>query len=81
MESQKLSQAIITAYCDATSMKNRGVKIDDTMTGMNWCEMPVTIIELGFMSNPTDDTNMQDDAYQQKMVKGIADGIDAYFGL
>lgn len=80
-ESQRLSQAIITAYCDATEMNNRGVKIDDTMTGINWCEMPVTIIELGFMSNPTDDTNMQDDAYQQKMVKGIANGIDAYFGL
>ena len=43
--------------------------------------MPVTIIELGFMSNATDDTNMQDDGYQQKMINGIADGIDAYFGL
>ncbi len=80
-ESQELSQAIITAYCHATSMNNRGVKIEDTMTGINWSEMPVSIIELGFMSNPTDDTNMQDDAYQQKMVKGIADGIDVYFGL
>jgi len=80
-DSQKLSQAIINAYCDATGMNNRGVKIDDTMTGINWCEMPVSIIELGFMSNPTDDTNMQDDAYQQKMVEGIADGIDKYFGL
>lgn len=80
-DSQKLSQAIITAYCQATGMNNRGVKIDDTMTGINWCEMPVTIIELGFLSNPTDDTNMQDDAYQLKMVKGIADGIDTYFGL
>lgn len=80
-DSQKLSQTIITAYCDATGMKNCGVKIDDTMTGINWCEMPVTIIELGFLSNPTDDTNMQDDAYQLKMVKGMADGIDTYFGL
>lgn len=79
--SQKLSQSVISAYCDATGMHNRGVKIDDTMTGINWCDMPVTIIELGFLSNPTDDTNMQDDAYQQKMAKGIADGLDAYFGL
>ena len=80
-KSQRLSQAIISEYCKATGIKNRGVKIDDTMTGINWCEMPVTIIELGFLSNPTDDTNMQDDAYQKKMVKGIADGIDTYFGL
>lgn len=80
-KSQNLGQAIIHAYCDSTGMKNRGVKIDDTMTGINWCDMPVTIIELGYMSNTTDDTNMQDDAYQQKMVAGIADGIDVYFGL
>ena len=80
-ESQKLSQAVIHAYCESTGMDNRGVQIDDTMTGINWCEMPVTIVELGFMSNTTDDTNMQDDTYQEKMVKGIADGIDAYFGL
>lgn len=80
-ESQRLSQEVISAYCEATGMSNRGVKIDDTMTGINWCDMPVTIIELGFMSNPTDDTNMQDDAYQKKMAEGIANGLDAYFGL
>ena len=80
-DSQRLGKEIINAYCSATGMNNRGVKIDDTMTGINWCEMPVTIIELGFMSNATDDTNMQDDAYQDKMIQGIADGIDAYFGL
>jgi N-acetylmuramoyl-L-alanine amidase len=79
--SQKLAHEILKAYCETTGMNNRGVKIDDTMTGINWCEMPVTIIELGFMSNATDDTNMQDDGYQQKMINGIADGIDAYFGL
>ncbi|MBR4027882.1 MAG: N-acetylmuramoyl-L-alanine amidase, partial [Lachnospiraceae bacterium] len=78
-ESQALSKCIIDAYCNATGMKNRGVMITDTMTGINWCTMPVTIVELGFMSNPTDDTNMQDDAYQVKMVNGIANGIDAYF--
>ena len=62
-------------------LHDNNVKIDDTMTGINWCDMPVTIIELGFMSNETDDTNMQDDAYQDKMIQGIANGIDAYFGL
>lgn len=80
-DSQRLSTEIINAYCESTKMNNRGVKIDDTMTGINWCDMPVTIIELGFMSNETDDTNMQDDAYQDKMIQGIANGIDTYFGL
>ena len=50
------------------------------MTGINWSTNPVALLELGFMTNPTDDANMQDDTYQQLMVRGIADGIDAYFG-
>ena len=80
-DSQRLSQCVVDAYCKATGMKNKGVLEVDNMTGINWCEMPVTIIEMGFMSNPSDDTNMQDDAFQVKMVQGMADGIDDYFGL
>ncbi len=79
-DSKNLSSCVLNAYCDATGMKNRGLQANDTMTGINWSSVPVTILEMGFMSNPTDDTNMQDDSYQQNMVQGIANGIDAYFG-
>ena len=50
-------------------------------TGINWSEVPVTIIELGFMSNASEDKLMQDQTMQNNMVQGIANGIDAYFGL
>ena len=78
-ESQRLSSNILNAYCAATGMKNIGVQLNDTMTGINWCKMPVSILEMGFMTNPSDDTNMQNEAYQAKMVQGIVNGIDAYF--
>lgn len=79
-ESGRLGRNIIDSYCAATGMKNQGLLLTDDMTGINFCTMPVTIIEMGFMTNPTDDTNMQNPSYQTHMVSGIADGIDKYFG-
>lgn len=79
--SYSLGKCIVDSYATATGFKNRGVFVNDTMTGMNWSEVPVTIIELGFMSNAEDDCAMQDATMQNNMVQGIANGIDAYFGF
>lgn len=79
--SWSLSKCILDTYCAATGMSNQGVTASDTMTGINWSTVPVTILEMGYMTNPMDDVNMEDPAYQARMVQGIADGIDAYFGL
>ncbi len=77
--SLKLSNKVLSGYCAATGFGNKGVQANDTMTGINWCTVPVTIIEMGFMTNPSDDLNMANPDFQVKMAKGIADGIDAYF--
>lgn len=80
-QSQTLGKCVLDAYCEATGMNNQGVISSDTMTGINWSTVPVTILEMGYMTNPADDVNMEDEAYQQKMVHGIANGIDKYFGI
>lgn len=78
-DSRKLSDCVLDAYTQATGFKKQYVWENDTMTGINWANVPSTIIEMGYMSNPTDDTNMADEAMQQNMVTGIANGIDNYF--
>jgi N-acetylmuramoyl-L-alanine amidase len=78
--SYNLGKSILDAYCQAAGFKNLGVQSNDTMTGTNFCTAPVTILEMGFMTNPSDDSNMNSDACQSKMVNGIANGIDNYFG-
>lgn len=78
-ESVRLSQAILDSYCQATGFANLGVQYYDNMSGINWSTVPVTILEMGFMTNENDDRKMNDTAFQEKMVQGIADGIDTYF--
>lgn len=78
-ESRRLSETLLGEYCNATGLYNRGGTASDSYTGCNWSTVPVTILELGFMSNANDDWYMSSELGQQQMVIGIANGIDAYF--
>lgn len=76
--SKKLSEEVVNHLCEETGARNRGAVVRDDMSGINWCEVPVTIIEMGFMTNPEEDEKMQTEEYQDKIVKGICDGVEAY---
>lgn len=78
-DSKRLSSHVLDALSAATGCQKQSVWETDTMTGINWCQTPVTIVEMGFMTNPTEDSNMANADYQYKIAQGIADGVDAYF--
>lgn len=78
-KSNRLSQLVIDAYCQESGFKNLGVQQYNNMSGINWAKMPVTIVEMGFMTNTEDDLKMADSSEQEDMVRGMANGIDAYF--
>lgn len=78
-ESRRLSELVLQNLCRASGATQRDILETDNMTGINWCSMPVTIVEMGFMSNVEEDKMLCSDGYQEKLAVGMADGIDAYF--
>ncbi len=77
-ESYSLSNYILNSLSDATGCRKVGISQVDNMTGINWSKVPVSIVEVGFLSNASEDSLLATDSYRQKVARGIANGIEAY---
>jgi N-acetylmuramoyl-L-alanine amidase len=73
--SQKYGKIILENYISSTGAKNRGISKRKDLTGFNWSKVPVVLIEMGFMSNPTEDQMLASEAYENKMATGLLNGI------
>ena len=80
-ECRELSSVMIEEFVKATGLENDGVWETDTMTGINWCEVPTTIVEMGYMSNPAEDEIMATDEFKDNAALGIFNGIVKYTSL
>ena len=77
--SHRLSQLVLSEFCDQTGITKLNMREMDDMTGTNWSRYPTTILEMGFLSNKSDDTLMATDYFRQEAAIGVANGLDAYF--
>jgi N-acetylmuramoyl-L-alanine amidase len=76
----KLGQAIIDETVKATGAKDRGLSYRNDMTGINWSQVPVCLIEMGYMTNRQEDKRLNDADYQDLLVEGMLNGFLRYFG-
>ena len=77
--SKLLSEKVLDSIVDKSGCKKLYVWETDSMSGINWSKVPVTIVEMGYMTNEKEDRALNTSSYQKKMAEGMADGIDAYF--
>lgn len=77
-DSLLISQNIVEEVTKDQSTKVKGISYRDDLSGFNWSKVPVTLIELGFMTNPEEDRKLSDQQYLTNLMMKIADGIDRY---
>ncbi|MEO0088757.1 MAG: N-acetylmuramoyl-L-alanine amidase [candidate division WOR-3 bacterium] len=76
-ESQELAAAIQDAVCEVLDIENRGVKQAGFYV-LKGAFMPAVLIECGFLSNRKEEALLIKDWYQDKLAKGIAEGIKRF---
>ncbi|WP_418038296.1 MULTISPECIES: N-acetylmuramoyl-L-alanine amidase [Paenibacillus] len=80
IESKTLADMLHTHIMPVAGLKDRGVKMASLHVTRE-TSMPAVLLELGFMSNPTDEALMLTADYQDRCAEAIVDGIIEFLGL
>ncbi len=76
--SRRLSEEVLDHMCEKAGVQKNRIWETDTMSGINWCQVPVTIVEMGYLTNPEEEQKLINADHQALLAEGIADGIEAY---
>ena len=79
-KSTNLAKSIQANLNDAIQKENKRVAMKlDSVYIMKHVEIPISIVECGFLSNPEEEAQLLTDEYQDKLAWGIYNGIMDYF--
>ena len=79
-KSTSLAKSLQANLNEAIQKENKRVAMKlDTVYIMKHVEIPISIVECGFLSNPEEEKMLLTDEYQDKLAWGIYNGIMDYF--
>jgi N-acetylmuramoyl-L-alanine amidase len=64
----------------ALGFPDRGLQERSDMTGFNWADVPAILVEVGFMTNPTEDRALGTAAYRERAARGLCLGVLRFIG-
>lgn len=79
-ESRRAARIVQRDVRAALGFPDRGLQERSDFTGFNWADVPAILVELGFMTNPTDDRLLATAAYQRRAATGLCRGTLRYLG-
>jgi N-acetylmuramoyl-L-alanine amidase len=77
-ESRHAAVLMQKEYVPKTGALDLGLVRRADLTGFNWANVPVVLVETGFMTNPTEGAKLKGDHYQWKVAHGLANGTSAF---
>lgn len=74
-----LAEQVLDGIVDTVGTKNNGVRVNSSLYVLKKTKMPAILVEMAYLSNPSDAAKLQNDQYQ--FANGIYIGIMRYFGF
>ncbi len=79
-KSKRAARIVQEDLVRALGFPDRGLQERSDFTGFNWADVPVIMVEMGFMTNRTDDRLLAKDAYQRRAAAGLCRGALRFLG-
>lgn len=74
-ESRTAARLVQRRLVARTGAVDLGLVARRDLTGFNWANVPVILVETGFMTNPSERARLTSPSYQWRVAKGLANGI------
>jgi N-acetylmuramoyl-L-alanine amidase len=79
--SRRAAQLVQAELVRALGFPDRGIQERSDYTGFNWAAVPVILVELGFMTNPVEDSALATAAVRERAAVGLCRGALRFVGL
>lgn len=76
--SRRAARALQRAVVAATGARDLGTRARSDLVGFNFADVPVVLLEGGFMTNPEEGRRLRTATYQDRVARGIAAGVAAF---